>query len=198
MESAPWNHKSKSRDSYQKLGMAVRDWKVLLKRTGSSGSSEEEAGNFGWTLESCCCFVRSPFRVWLCDPWTAACQVSLSLTISQSLPKFMSIALMMPSSHFILWRPLLLLPPIFPSIRVFSNELAVCIRWPKCWSFSFSISPSKEYSGLISLRIDWFDLLAVSGDFSSTTAQRHQLFGILPSLQSSSFSILSFYWNPCF
>ena len=67
----------------------------------------------------------------------------------------MSIALMMPSSHFILWRPLLLLPPIFPSIRVFSNELAVCIRWPKCWSFSFSISPSKEYSGLISLMIDW-------------------------------------------
>ena len=194
MESAPWNHKSKSRDSYQKLGMAVRDWKVLLKRTGSSGSSEQEAGNWLNTGELLLfCSVALPcLTLW---PMDCKCQASLSLTISQSLPKFMFIALMMPSS---LWCPLLLLPSIFPSIRVFFNELPVCIRWPKCWSFSFSISPSKEYSGLISLRIDWFDLLAVSGVFSSTTAQRHQLFGILPSLQSSSFSILSFYWNTCF
>ena len=91
-------------------------------------------------------------------PWTAACQASLSLTISQSLLKLMS---MMPSNHLFLCRPLLLLPSIFPSIRVFSNDSARCIRWPKYWSFSFSISPSNEYSGLISFRMDWFDLLAV-------------------------------------
>ena len=99
--------------------------------------------------------------------WTTAHQASLSLIISRSLPKFMSIALVMPSSHLILWCPLLLLPSIFPSIREFSNELAVCIRWPKYWSFSFSISPSNEYSGLISLKIDWFDLLAVQGTLRS-------------------------------
>ena len=93
-------------------------------------------------------------------PWTAECQASLSITNSQSLLKLMSIGLVMPSNHLILG-PLLLLPSIFPSIRVFSNESVFHIMWPKCWSFSFSISPSNEYSGLISLRIDWFDLLAV-------------------------------------
>ena len=87
-------------------------------------------------------------------PWTAACQASLSLTIFQSLPEFMFIASVMPFSHLILWHPLLL-PSIFPSIRDFSNEFSVCIRWPKYWSFSFSINPSSEYSGLISLKIDW-------------------------------------------
>ena len=90
-------------------------------------------------------------------PWTAACQAS------QSLPKLMSIELVMPSSHLILCRPLLLLPSIFPSIHVFSNESALCIRWPKYWSFSFSISPSNEHSRLIFFRIDWFDLLAAQG-----------------------------------
>ena len=94
-------------------------------------------------------------------PWTAACQASLSLTISWSLPKFMSIASVMPSSHLILCCPLLHLPSIFPSIRDFSSESAVCIRWPKYW-FQL-ISPSKEFSGLISLKIDWFDLLSVQG-----------------------------------
>ena len=94
-------------------------------------------------------------------PWTAACQASLSLTISWSLPKFMSIALVMPSSHLILWCPLVLLPLIFPSIRDFSNESAVCIKWSKYCSLSYSISPSEEYSGVMSLKIDWFDLLAV-------------------------------------
>ena len=93
--------------------------------------------------------------------WTAACQASLSFTISQSFLKLMSIESVMPSSHLILCHPLLLLPPILPSIRVFSNESTLCMRWPKYWSFSFSISPSNEYSGLISFRIDWFDLLAV-------------------------------------
>ena len=88
-------------------------------------------------------------------PWTAARQASLSSTVSQSLLKLLSIELMMPSNHLILCHPLLLLPSIFPSIRVFSNESALCIRWPKYWSFSFSISPSNEYSGLISFKIDW-------------------------------------------
>ena len=96
-------------------------------------------------------------------PWTAACQASLSITNSQSLLKLMSIELVMPSNHLILCHPLLLLPPIPPSIRVFSNESVLCIRWPKDWSFSFSISPSNEYSGLISFRMDWLDLLAVQG-----------------------------------
>ena len=99
--------------------------------------------------------------------WTAAHQASLSLTISWSLPKFMSIALVMPSSHLNLWCPLLLLPSIFPSIRDFSNESAVCSRWPKYWSFSFSISSSNEYSGLSSLKTDLFDLLAIQGALRS-------------------------------
>ena len=92
-------------------------------------------------------------------PWTAARQASLSITSSQSLLKLMSIELVMPSNHLILCRPLLLPPSIFPSIRVFSNESALRIRWPKYWSFSFSISPSNEYSGLISFRMDWLDHL---------------------------------------
>ena len=100
-------------------------------------------------------------------PWTAACQDSLSITSSQSLPKLMSIESVMPSSHLILCRPLLLLPSIFPSIRVDSNKSALHIRWPKDWSFSFSISPCNEDSELISFRIDWFDLLAVQGTLES-------------------------------
>ena len=94
-------------------------------------------------------------------------QAPLSFTISWSLLKLMSIVLVMPSNHLILCYSLLLLPSIFHSIRVFSGELALCIRWPKYWSFSFSISPSNEYSGLISFRIDWFDLLAVQGTLKS-------------------------------
>ena len=93
-------------------------------------------------------------------PWTAAHQAFLSITNSRSLLKFMSIQLVMPSNHLILCRPLLL-PSIFPSIRVFSNESVLHIRWPKYWSFNFSISPSNEYSGLISFRMDWLDLIAV-------------------------------------
>ena len=100
-------------------------------------------------------------------PWTAARQASLSFTTSQSLLKLMSIESMMPSSRLLLSCPLLLLPSIFPSIRVFSNELALHIRWPRYWSFSFSIGPSKEYSGLISFRTDWLDLLAVQGTLKS-------------------------------
>ena len=100
-------------------------------------------------------------------PWISAHQASLSFSISWSLLKLMSIESVMPSNCFILCRPFLLLPSIFPSIRVFSNELALHIRWPKYWSFSFSISPSNEYSGLISFRIDWLDRLTVQGTFKS-------------------------------
>ena len=107
-------------------------------------------------------------------PWTAAHQASLSISNSQSLLKLMSIESVIPSNHLILCHPLLLLPSIFLSIRVFSNESVLHIRWPKYWNFSFSISPSKEYSGLISFRIDWFDLLAVQGTLRSLL-QHHNL-----------------------
>ena len=100
-------------------------------------------------------------------PWTTACQASLSITNSWSLPKHMSIELVMPSNHLILCRPLLRLPSIFPSIRVFSNEPALCMRQPKYWSFSLSISPSNEHPGLISFRMDWLDLLAVEATLKS-------------------------------
>ena len=100
-------------------------------------------------------------------PWTAACRASLFFTISWSLPKLMSIESVMPSNHLILCRPLLFLPSIFPSIRVFSNELALCIKWLKYWSFSFSISPSNEYSEMISFRMEWFDLFAVQETLKS-------------------------------
>ena len=103
-------------------------------------------------------------RVWpFVTPWTAACQASLSITNSRSPPKLMSMESVMPSNHLILCRPLLLLPSILPNIRVFSNESALHIRWPKYWSFSFNISPSNDYSGLIPFRMDWLDLLAVQG-----------------------------------
>jgi len=112
--------------------------------------------------------VQSLSRVHLfATPWTAAHQASLSITSSQSSPKLMSIESMMPSNHLILCRPLLLLPSIFPSIRVFSNESALRIKWPKYWSFSFSISPSNEHPGLISFRMDWLGLLAVQGTLKS-------------------------------
>ena len=108
--------------------------------------------------------VQSLSHVWVfATPWTAACQASLSITRSQSLLKLMSIESVMPSNHLILCHPLPLLPSIFPSIRVFSKESVLCIRWPKYWSFSFSISLSNEYSGLISSRIDWLDFLAIQG-----------------------------------
>ena len=120
-------------------------------------------------------------------PWTAARQASLSITNSQSLLKLMSIELVMPSNHFILCHPLLLLPLIFPSIRDFSNESILCIRWPKYWSFSFNISPSNAHPGLISFRMDWLDLLAVQGTLKSlpqhhsskTSNLRHSAFFIV-------------------
>ena len=121
-------------------------------------------------------------------PWTAARQAPLSSTISQSLLKFVSIESVMLSNHLILCHPLLL-PSIFPSIRVFSNESVICIRWLKYWSFSFSISPSNEYSGLISFRIDWLDLLAGQGTLKSLLqhhSSKASIFGAQLSSQSNS------------
>ena len=114
----------------------------------------------GLSIYFSCCSVAQ-LCLTFATPWTAALQASLSFTVFWSLHKLMSIESVMSSNHLILRHPLLFLPSIFPSIRVFSSELALPIRWPKYWSFSFSISPSNEYSGLISFRIDWFDLLAV-------------------------------------
>ena len=118
-------------------------------------------------------------------PWTVACQASLSVTNTQSLLKLMSIELVMPSNHLILCRLLLLLPSIFPSIRVFSSESVLLILWPKYWCFSFSISPFSEYSGLISFRMDCLDLLAVQGTLKSLLqhhSSKHQFFGAQLSL----------------
>ena len=117
-------------------------------------------------------------------PWTA-CQASLSITNSWSLLKLMSIESVLPSNHLTLCHPLLLPPSIFPSIRVFSSESTLCMRWTKYWSFSSSISPSKEYPGLISFRMDWLDLLTVQGTLKSLL-QKHQFFGAQLSLWSNS------------
>ena len=134
--------------------------------------------------------VQSLSSVWLfATPRIAAWQASLSITISQSSLKLTSIESVMPFSHLILSCPLLLLPPIPPSIRVFSNESTLCMRWPKDWSFSFSIIPFKEHPGLISFRMDWVDVLQSKGlsrVFSNTTVQKHQFFGAQPSSQSNS------------
>ena len=134
--------------------------------------------------------VQSLSRVWLfVTPWSAARRASLSITNSQSIPKFLTIESVMPSNHLILCRPLLFLPSTFPSLRVFSNESVLGIRWPKDWSFSFSISLPNKYLGLISFRMDWFDLLSVqrfSRVFSGTTVQKHQFSGAQPSLWANS------------
>ena len=120
------------------------------------------------------------------SPWTAGCQAPLSSFLSWSLLKFMSIKLVMLSNHLIFWRTLLLLPSIFPNIRVFSNEVALLIRWAKYWNFSFSISPSNEYLGLISFRIDWFELLAVQVTLKSSLAPQLER---ISSLHSAFFMV---------
>ena len=134
--------------------------------------------------------VQSLSRVWLfVTPWITARQASLSITNSQSSLKLMSIKSVMLSSHLILGRPLLLLPLIPPSIRVFFNKSTLPMRWPEYWSFSFSIIPFKEIPGLISFRMDWLDLLAVQGTLKNlfnTTVQKHQFFGTQPSSQFNS------------
>ena len=130
--------------------------------------------------------LQSLSHVWLfATPWTTAHQASLSISNSWSSPKPMSSELATPSNHLILCRPLLLLPSVFPSITVFSNESALRFRWPKYWSFSFNISPSNEHPGLISFRMDWLGLLAsrgISRVFSNTTVQKHQFFSAQLSL----------------
>ena len=134
---------------------------MLRKGIGGALSQLCESSRFS-------CLVQSLSRVQLfVTPWTAAKQASLSITNSQSLPKFTSIELVRPSNHLILWHPLLLLPSIFPSISVFSSESSLRMKWPKYWSFSFSIGPSNEHPGLMSFRMDWLDLLAVQGTLKS-------------------------------
>ena len=140
--------------------------------------------NFGTMFSS----VQSLSHVQLfATPWTAARQTSLSITNSQSLPKLMSVEFVMLFYHLILCHPLLLLPSIFPSIKVFSSESALCIRWPKYWSFSFNISPCSEHPGLISFRMDWLDLLAVQGTLKSSPTQQ---------FKSINSSVLSFLYSP--
>ena len=148
------------------------------------------------SIEAYATSVQSLSHVWLfASPWTAACQDSLSITNSLSLLKLMSIELVIPSNHLILCHPLLLPPSIFSSIKVFSNEPVLHIRWPKYWSFSFIISPSNEYSGLISFRIDWFDLLAVQGTLKSSTTSVYLRLLILLKQHSSKASVL---WHSAF
>ena len=144
------------------------------------------AGQFFTTGAPCCCSVTQPCPT-LCNPMDCSTPGFLSITNSWSLLKLMSIKSVMPSNHIILCRPLLLLPLIFPSIRVFSNESVLHIRWPEYWSFSFSISPSNEYSGLISFRIDWLDLLAVQGTLKSLLQHHSSKASIL---QHSAFFIV--------
>ena len=128
-------------------------------------------------------------------PWTAAHQASLSITNSRSLLKLMSVELVMPFNHLILCRSLLLLPSIFPSITVFSKESVLQIRWPKYWSFSFSISPSNEYSRLISFRIDWFDLLAIDSQESSPIPQFKSIYSLeLSFLYGPNLTSIHDYW----
>ena len=157
-----------------KITLLSRYWNlcsVERKRKGREEGKEEDGREEGQQHPSdqlfafhIFCSVQSLSRVWLfVTPWTAARQASLSIINSQSLLKLMFIESVMPSNHLILCHPLLLMPSIFPSIRVFSNESVLRIRWPKDWTFSFLINPSNEYSGLISFRTDWFDLLAVQG-----------------------------------
>ena len=152
-----------------------------------------------WGLLSIVCqSVQSLSCVWLfATPWIAARQASLSITISRSSLRLTSIQSVMPSSHLILCHPLLLLPPILPRINVFSNESTLHMRWPKYWSFSFSIILSKEIPGLISFRMDWLDLFAVQGTFKSLLQQKDQFFCAQhQKFKSINSSVLSFLHSP--
>ena len=164
---------------------------LLFELSCTPLSSIHQVLLYFWLLESSATHDSLVAVVWSLShvqlfetAWTAAHQAFLSFTISRSLLKLMSIESVKPSNHLFLYSPLLLLPSIFSRIRVFSSESAVHIRWPKYWSFSFSISPSNEYSGLSSFRINWFDLLAVHGTLKSLL-QNHQFFGAQPSLWSN-------------
>ena len=177
------------------LQARILEWGAMPSSRGSSWSRDQTqvssiAGGFFtvWTTREAhfqfsSVQLLSHVRLFV-TPWTAAHQASLSITNSQSLPNLMSIESVMPSNHLILCHSLLLLPSIFPSIRVLSNELALCLGWPKYWSFSFNISPSNEHPGLISFRKDWFDLLADQGTLKSLL-QHHSLKALI--LQHSAF-----------
>ena len=143
----------KVKEESEKVGWKFSIWKTKIMAAGPISSVQ-----FRLVVQSCQLFVT---------PWTAACQASLSITNCWSLPKPMSIESVMPSNHLIFCHSLLFLPSIFPSSRVFSNELSLCIRWLKYWSFSFNISPSNKHPGLISFRMDWLDLLAIQGTLKS-------------------------------
>ena len=159
-----------------KRNMPIDIWTILWRQDSCSTSD--------WFSS-----VQSLSCVWLfVTPWTAAHQATLSITNSWNLLKLMSIESVILSNHLILCHPLLLLPPIPPSIRVFSNESVFHIRWPKYWSFSFSISPSNEYSGLISFRIDWFDFLAVQGTLKESSST--------PQFKSINSLVFSFLYSP--
>ena len=159
------------------------------ERVGHNLATEKQQAIFSFTQKNlywlsacyCCSVAQSLSQVWLFEnPWTVACQASLSFTISWSLLRLTSMTLMIPPSHLILCHPLLLLPSVFPSIKVFSSELSLCIRWPKNRSFSFSIGPSNEYSGLISFRINWLGLPAVQGTLKSLLQHHSSKASILP------------------
>ena len=175
-------------------------WKEIHFQGGSAAEEKRQENMMKVSIMSskfsdrdgysvCCyCSVTQSYLT-LCDPRTAAHQASLSFTISRRLLRLMSVESVMPSNHLIFCHPLLLLPSIFPSIRIFSNESALHIRWPKYWSFSFSISPSSEYSGVISFRIDWFDFFAVQGTLKSLLQHHSSKASALsaqPSLWSNS------------
>ena len=183
MGSSSWN-----------MCLEVREWcflkKCLLKCCWFTMLCQSVSG----VQQSDCSVQFSSVQSLSCvrlfaTPWIAARQASLFITISRTSLRLTSIESVMPSSHLILCRPLLLLPLIPPSIRVFSNKSTLRMRWPKYWSFSFSIIPSKEHPGLIPFRMDWLDLLAVQGtlkSLSNTTVQKHHFFGAQPSSQSNS------------
>ena len=154
-----------------------------------------------YTMEYSVQFSHSGVSDSLWPPWTAACQATLPITHSWSLLKLLFIESVMPANHLIFCHPLLLLPSIFSSIRVFSNESALHMRWPKYWSFNFNISPSNEHPGLMFFRMDWLDLLAVQGRsrvFSNTTVQKHQFFGAELSLCPTLTSIYDYWKNQSF
>ena len=171
-----WNARSMNQGKLevvkQEMTRRLSKWTELNWTSRKKNKSLMEKGGYKKTTNITLLIhfssVQSRSRVWLfATPWTTACQASLSITNSQSPPKPMSIESVMPSNHLILCRPLLLLPSLFPSIRVFSNESALHINWPKYWSFNFNISPTNEHPGLISFRMDWLDLLAVQGTLKS-------------------------------
>ena len=164
---------SKKANTFSPEGECCQEWGILSQDCHCAGPCQFSS-------------VQWLSRVQLfATQWTAARQAFLSITNSRSLLKLMSIESVMPSNHLILCRPLLLLPSIFPSIRILSNESVLCIRWPKYWSFSFSISPSNEYLGLVSFRMDWLDLYAVQGTLKSLLQHHSSKASIL---QRSAFS----------